>query len=266
MFVERLLGGDVGVDVDIGQLSLIVEHLLEVRDEPLAIDRVPVEAASQMIANPAAGHLHQREVEQLGCVGVGLVLQHLLHEQQLRRRGKLRAIGSLRLEIDSAEVGIKTVGHGLERLRHQRVVHFDRLQRQLRPHHPTSLVGEDVGVAFELLAFVFPQIGEPSQDRGEAHALVRVFRRKVRSARNRLAVGSDEHRERPPATGRSTDGLVVDLQRRHVDVVHIGPLFAIDFDADEVVVHRLGNGLVHEDLPLHDVAPVATAVADGEED
>ena len=36
------------------------------------VGRVPVEAAGQMIANPTACHLRQRQVEQLGSIGIGI--------------------------------------------------------------------------------------------------------------------------------------------------------------------------------------------------
>ena len=56
------------------------------------------------------------------------------------------------------------------------------------------------------------------------------------------------------------------LQGGHVDVVDVRPLLAVDLDADEVLVEDLRHFLVVERLALHDVAPVARAVADGEED
>ena len=46
---------------DDGELRLIVEHFLEVRDVPELIHRVAVEAAAEMIVHAAVGHLAQRE-------------------------------------------------------------------------------------------------------------------------------------------------------------------------------------------------------------
>ena len=63
--VERLLGHapvalvaghDPGVEIRRGEQRVVVEHLLEVRDEPLAVDRVPVEAAADEVVHPARGH------------------------------------------------------------------------------------------------------------------------------------------------------------------------------------------------------------------
>ena len=50
--LERLQIGD-------GELALVVEHLLEVRDEPALVDRVAMEAAAELIVHAALGHLAQ---------------------------------------------------------------------------------------------------------------------------------------------------------------------------------------------------------------
>ena len=56
------------------------------------------------------------------------------------------------------------------------------------------------------------------------------------------------------------------MHRRHVNLVEVGPFLAIDFDVDEVRVHRGGDFGVLEAFMLHHVAPVAGAVANGEKD
>ena len=59
---------------------------------------------------------------------------------------------------------------------------------------------------------------------------------------------------------------VISWTARHVDVVHVGALLAVHLDRDEVVVQEARDLLVLERLALHDVAPVARRVADGEKD
>ena len=63
--VERLLGdGAVAglaqqlprVQVAAGQLGVVVEHLLEVGDQPVAVGGVAVEAAAQVVVHAAGGH------------------------------------------------------------------------------------------------------------------------------------------------------------------------------------------------------------------
>ena len=50
----------VGVEVDPDQQRLVVEHLLEVRHQPLLVDRVAGEAAADVVVHPAAGHRVER--------------------------------------------------------------------------------------------------------------------------------------------------------------------------------------------------------------
>ena len=52
----------------------------------------------------------------------------------------------------------------------------------------------------------------------------------------------------------------------HVDFVDVWPLFAVDFDVDEILVHDGGDFLAFEAFALHDVAPVASGVAHAQED
>ena len=49
-------------------------------------------------------------------------------------------------------------------------------------------------------------------------------------------------------------------------MVHIGPLFPIDLDIDEELVHDLGDVRVLEALMRHHVAPMAGGIADGDQD
>ena len=58
--VARVAGEAPGVDVDPGELGVVVEHLLEVRHEPLGVGRVAVEPAAELVAHPAVGHRVQR--------------------------------------------------------------------------------------------------------------------------------------------------------------------------------------------------------------
>ena len=53
-------GHDPGVEVRRGEDGVVVEHLLEVRDEPAVVDRVAVEAASDDVVEPARGHPVER--------------------------------------------------------------------------------------------------------------------------------------------------------------------------------------------------------------
>ena len=82
----------------------------------------------------------------------------------------------------------------------------------------------------------------------------------VGAGEDRLAIGRQEHAHRPTTlAGHGLDGV-------HVDAIDIGPLFAVDLDVHEVVVHVRGRVGILERLVRHDMAPVARRVSDREED
>ena len=56
------------------------------------------------------------------------------------------------------------------------------------------------------------------------------------------------------------------MQCRHVDLIDVGPLFAIDFDVDEQLVHDARGGVVLKTFMRHHMAPVAGRIADREQD
>src|SRR6185437_1164690 len=85
--LDRLLGDlaiavlarkQPGMQVGRHEQRVVVEHLLEVRDEPLLVDRVAVEAAADEVVHAARAHAverAEREVERAAA------------EQELDRRG-----------------------------------------------------------------------------------------------------------------------------------------------------------------------------------
>ena len=78
--------------------------------------------------------------------------------------------------------------------------------------------------------------------------------------KNGSPAGRQEDGHRPAALAGQRDDRV------HVDRVEVGPLLAVDLDADEVLVHHARGQRVLERLALHHVAPVAGRVADREQD
>src|ERR1035441_1677855 len=82
----------------------------------------------------------------------------------------------------------------------------------------------------------------------------------VGAAEERLELRRQPDRHRPATAARGG------LDERHVDAVHIGTLFAIHLDGHVVAVQEGGDLFVLEALALHDVAPVASGVANGKED
>ena len=87
-----------------------------------------------------------------------------------------------------------------------------------------------------------------------------VVGREVGAARERPQVGREEDRHGPAAVAADH------LDGGHVDLVEIGALLTVHLDAHEMLVEDGGDALILERLVFHDVAPVAGAVADGEEE
>ena len=117
-----------------------------------------------------------------------------------------------------------------------------------------------IGRGQDILALCLPRVGELAEHVGETWFTELGHRRKVGAAVKWLEVGREPDVERPAAAaGRG-------LHEGHVDFVHVGAFLAVELDADEMLVHHLGSGLVLERFALHHVAPVAGRVTDAQED
>ena len=107
-----------------------------------------------------------------------------------------------------------------------------------------------------------PLVVDRGQHRGKSRpAELVVLRREIAAGVERLQVGRQEHVV-GPATRTARD----ELRREHVDRVEIGPLLAVDLDVHEPLVHQLRDLGIREQRALRDMAPVARAVADRQED
>ena len=112
----------------------------------------------------------------------------------------------------------------------------------------------------DLLAPLRPRLDDRLQQLSSSRAgRGAADRREVGAGVERHLLGRRERVQRPAAVAGHR------LHRVHVDRVDVGPLLAVDLDADEVLVH-VGRDLgVLERLVLHHVAPVAGRVADRDE-
>ncbi len=79
-------------------------------------------------------------------------------------------------------------------------------------------------------------------------------------AKERLALGREEHGERPAALRAHG------LGRGLIELVDIGAFLAVDLHVDEQLVHQRRGFGIGEALVVHHMAPVARGVADGEQD
>ena len=53
------------VEISAGELGLVVKHFFEMRDVPVAIDRVTMEPASDVVVHAAGSHFAQSEQRHL---------------------------------------------------------------------------------------------------------------------------------------------------------------------------------------------------------
>ena len=121
-------GNQVGIEIELRELRLVVEHLLEMRHEPFGVHRVTREPAAQLVVNAAGGHAvagvqhHARGF---------LVVKTFRAAQQQRWQAGLRKFGR------AAETAVARVEHPLEKF--TRV--FERIPRQTaRLPRPRSCV------------------------------------------------------------------------------------------------------------------------------
>ena len=83
--VPLLAGEQPRVEVRRDEERVVVEHLLEVRHEPLRVDRVAVEAAADEVVHPAGRHPVEREPDRIERAAPQEELEH-------RRRRELRRV------------------------------------------------------------------------------------------------------------------------------------------------------------------------------
>ena len=96
-----LFGKTPSIEVDPHQLRIVVEHLLEVGNQPLAIHRVAVEPAAEMIVNPSGCHGSQLE-KYLLLMGV-VFRPGRLTEQKAERRDRWKFRSLTESAVDRVE-------------------------------------------------------------------------------------------------------------------------------------------------------------------
>ena len=251
---QRRPGATPQVQVDPGEQRVVVEHLLEVRHDPVRVHRVPGEPAAQLVVHAAAGH---------GLAGVGGHPQRdgvagplVVTEQELthHRRRELRR---------GTEPARRGVVPAVE-LRHRRLRYL--AEPQLLGTVPGAQGlggggrvlgqggGDLLGPVRHVAALALPG------PRDVQHQLPELVAREVGAAEERLAPAGHEHRHRPAALARHR------LRRGHVDRVHVGAFLPVHLYRDHVLVEQRGGLRILERFVGHDVAPVAGGVADREHD
>ncbi len=245
------------LEVDGGELGVVVERLLEVGDVPGAVRGVAVEGARQVIADAPAAEPIEGERE---------VVLHVVH----RRRTAGQSLDPAQLGEEEGRVGelaalaeaaLDHVAGRAER-EHGGAEH---VLGELAALAPAIRVGGDLGeqlaaVPGEARGVVAEALIDLAEHVGEAGAASLGDAREVGAAEDGLEVRREDHRERPACR------LAQPLHRLDEERVEIGPLLAVDLDGDEAGVEEARGVVVLEGLLLHHVAPVAGGVAHGHEE
>ena len=90
--VARVATDQVSVEIQLGQLRIVVQHLLEVGHQPLRIDRVPRKPAAQVIVDAPGRHPLTGVQHHLDGVLVLKTFREPQQESGLARLGKLGRI------------------------------------------------------------------------------------------------------------------------------------------------------------------------------
>ena len=211
-----------------------------------------METAADVVAHPAEGHRPQgaehHRARRFGA-GAGVFAGQ---EQEFRRTRELRRVTEAAAAFVEAArpLGRRRVEHG--------VIRRCPIGRRRRSGaQPGDRGGGRRGDAGGILT---PRPGHLAADVEQRRPPPGRGRRKVGAAVERLERRRqpDAHRPAAAAGGRLHEG--------HVDAIDVGPLLAIDLDADEVAVEDGGGRVVLERLVGHHMAPVARRVADRQED
>ena len=247
---EQLLAGvGPGADQQVEEQRVVVKHLLEVRRQPALVHRIARETAAEMIVDAALGDPPERQEHRVASRRVaGAAVGAPEHLEQ-------HGVGELRGALGPA---VHRIDHG-EQLPGGLVEH---LQRQLGPRSRPGFqpLAQGIPVVLDGLRVRAESLRHGLKDLDEARPPVFRLLREIGAAPDRVPLGGEEHGQRPAAL------LAGGVQRRHVDLVDVGPFFPIDLDVDEVAVHHAGDVGVLEALVGHHVAPVARGIADRQQD
>ena len=223
------------------------------RHQPLAVRRIAVEAAADVVVDAAGPHLPERMERHVE--GRGVLRAGELAQQHVKRwgRGELGRVAEPAVDrlIERTEV----LDGAIEEL------FGERIGGRLRGADVLQAGLDLVDVLLDLLALLLVGLGYAQEHLGKSRHAVAWRWGEIGPTPERFLIGRQEDRQRP-ATAPPHEGL----RRFLVDVVEVRALFAVHFDVDEMLVHDLRDVRVLERLTLHHVAPVAGGVADRQQD
>ena len=213
-----------------------------------------MEAAAQVIANTAARHARERLLDDLTLPGETTPAVMPAREQELAGRG-MRELGC---RAEAAVPHIEQLGHLVGGAADEVGVHHAGLRLVERLDDVLANRARVCGDALLLFAERARDFHQHAAESGPAVGV--VVGREVGASEEDLTLGRQERGEWPAA---------LPAERLHgalIARVHVGPLVAVDLDADEIAIQELGDRGVLVRLAVHDVAPMAPHGADVEQD
>ena len=211
-----------------------------------------MEAATELVAQATVGHRVERSTrdeQRPRVAGRDVASKQVFDGHRLRELGC------------TTPAAVRPVERGLDGRRRRVEQHLRRTDRPgLEPCVLDEPRHEPATGGLDLDALLAPGAIDPFEHLVERRHPVARFVREVGAAVERPAIGGQEDRHRPAAATSHR------LDRRHVDLVEVGTLLAIDLDRDEPLVEVPRRRFVLERFAFHDVTPVTRRIADGQED
>ena len=248
----RLSGDLRPPEVQAGEEGVVVEHLLEVGDQPALVHGVAGEAAADLVVDAAVGHGGQGAARHRPRPG----------EPSRRRPPAAGTPGSPPGGTWAARRSRRGPGR-----RRPPAPGRPRRSASGPGAAPPAAAGGWPGGGPGRRRPRPPRRGAPPTPRGprastlrEAGTPWRASRREVGAAEEGLALGGEEGGQRPPGPARQRGDRV------QVDAVDVGPFLAVHLDGHEPLVDEPGGAGVGERLAGHHVAPVAGRVAHRQQD
>ena len=218
------------------------------RRKPLAVGRIPREAAAKMIVYAALVHLPQSVFKLFlrglvsGVIGVALQEYQVMRRRELRRAAEAAVFGVIaRGELPrglSQQLIIQRCGFSLRQCAQRR--------RNVAPR------------AQQLIPAAAPFSGHGAQQLQKPDPPAGAVLRQIRPRKERLLLRRHYDRQRPARAAGE--------RLTHADIhrVHIRPLLPVHLYGDEVPVQHLRYLPILERLVRHHMAPVAGRIPDAQ--
>ena len=183
-----------GVDINVRQLSIVVQHLFEVRHQPLAVGAVSMKASGQVVSNSASSHRIERVVEHTPGSCVVVLLSFVLQQCEFCWHRKLGRVGIVHLKIHAPEFRIVTLDDGKRDAFSQLARQLDFFEREAGEHLFLKILRDRFGTLLKTCSLCGPGLDDSFRECRKSRPAVDVCRREVCAARDGFSVGCQEHR------------------------------------------------------------------------